>query len=174
MIGTINDTAINKTAVIKRCSVGIYADNALVVNNSYANILQLPGYILIDSCSFNTALNQYPVIYYRVKLTTLDGEVKYSNIVKVSPARQQEIKAWPNPFSSYITMNITVDQNTVLGISLKDAAGKSIRTYKQPAARGVNQLTISNLDNLANGIYMIEVADEITEGRKIMKFVKER
>jgi VCBS repeat-containing protein len=120
-----------------------------------------------------TSINQYPAIYYRVKLYGLGGETKYSNVVFVKLNQSVEITGWPNPFTSAITLNINVDQNTNLAVKLTDLAGRTICEKFQPASRGVSQLALNGLDKLANGIYMVTVTNSVTGDKTVLKFMKE-
>jgi hypothetical protein len=128
------------------------------------------GYQQADDISH---LFQYPVIYYRIKLVDLDGSYKYSNVVAVRLTKSIGITGWPNPFTTYITLNIAASQRTTLLIRLNDIAGRTILTKTQPAARGVSQVTLSGLGKLAKGVYLIEVADQVSGNKSIFKFIKE-
>jgi hypothetical protein len=121
-----------------------------------------------------SSLSQYAIIYYRVKLTDMDGKIKYSNVVAVRINKSIGITAWPNPFSSSITVNVNVSQNASLTIRLTDVAGRTILTQQQQAPRGVTQVTINNLDRLANGVYLLDIADDMQGSKTVMKFIKEK
>jgi hypothetical protein len=121
-----------------------------------------------------SSLNQYAIIYYRVKLTDMDGKIKYSNVVAIRINKSIGITAWPNPFSSSITVNVNVSQNASLTIRLTDVAGRTILTQQQQAPRGVTQVTLNNLDRLANGVYLLDIADDMQGSKTVMKFIKEK
>ena len=129
------------------------------------------GYLMDDN---TTGISQYPVIYYRVKLIDVDGNSKYSNTVLVKNQKFVEITGWPNPFKSYVSVNVTVSQPTFLTIRLTDIGGRTIRTKQQETAKGTSQFTITELDNLANGVYLLDITDKISGNKKVIKFIKER
>ena len=129
------------------------------------------GYLMDDTI---TVISQYPVIYYRVKLIDVDGNSKYSNTVLVKNQKFVEITGWPNPFKSYVSVNVTVSQPTFLTIRLTDIGGRTIRTKQQETAKGTSQFTITELDNLANGVYLLDITDKISGNKKVIKFIKER
>jgi hypothetical protein len=121
-----------------------------------------------------SSLLQYPVIYYRVKLVDLDGKFKYSNVVAVRLNKVSGITTWPNPFNSSITINITASQNTEFTIRLTDVAGKTILTNTRPVSKGISQITYSELDKLAAGVYILDVRDNNSGNRTAYKFIKEK
>jgi hypothetical protein len=121
-----------------------------------------------------SSLTQYAIIYYRVKLTDIDGKISYSNVVAVRINKTAGITAWPNPFSSFITINVTTTQHTELEICLTDLAGKTVLNKTQQAERGVSQVTLNSVDKLANGVYMLTVTDRVSGKKTIYKFIKER
>ncbi len=121
-----------------------------------------------------TGLAQYAIIYYRVKLVDIDGKIKYSNVVALRLNKSTGITAWPNPFHSSITVNITSVQPATLTIRLTDVAGRTILTKQQQATRGVTQVTISNLDKLSNGVYLLDIGDDMQGNKTVLKFIKEK
>ena len=139
--------------------------------NAAGNSSTKKGYLLEDNI---IGLTQHPVIYYRVKLTDIDGNIKYSNTVLVRIKKFVDITAWPNPFNSFVSINVTVSQHTFLEIRLTDIGGRTIRTKHQEAAKGVSQFTFTELDNLANGIYLLDITDTISGNKTVLKFIKER
>jgi hypothetical protein len=117
-------------------------------------------------------LMQKSIIYYRVKLTDIDGKTTYSNVVVVRLSQKAQITAWPNPFQTSITINITTDKATTFNIKLMDLSGKTIRNMGQAAAKGVSQVTLRDVEKLPAGIYMLEVTDENSASRTVQKFIK--
>jgi len=118
-------------------------------------------------------LTQYAIIYYRVKLTDIDGKVKYSNVAAVRTGKSPGTTVWPNPFSSAITINVATTQSTELEIRLTDVAGRTVVIKNQTAVRGVTQVTLSELDQLSNGIYLLNVTEKISGNTTVVKLVKE-
>jgi Bacterial Ig domain/Cadherin-like domain/SdrD B-like domain len=119
-----------------------------------------------------SSLLQSAVIYYRIKLTDIDGKVKYSNVAAVRLNKAIGITAWPNSFTSYVTIGINVDRGADLKISLTDAAGKSVTEKNLHVVKGVSQFTLNGLDKLANGIYLLNVTDKNSGSSTIYKLLK--
>jgi hypothetical protein len=119
-----------------------------------------------------SSLMQSAVIYYRVKLTDIDGKIKYSNVAAVRLNKVIGITAWPNSFASYVTIGINVDRSTDLKISLTDAAGKFIAEKNLHVIKGISQFTLNGLDKLANGIYLLNVTDKNSGSSIIYKLIR--
>jgi hypothetical protein len=121
-----------------------------------------------------SSLAQQSIIYYRVKQTDIDGKIKYSNVVIVRLNKSNGITAWPNPFTSSITVNINTPQHTEVRIRLTDVAGKTIMTGNQQVGGGVSQVTLNGLEKLASGVYVLIIADNNSGISTQYKFLKEK
>ena len=116
-------------------------------------------------------LTQNEVIYYRVKLVDFDGKETYSNIITVRVSKKPGVTIWPNPFHSSITVSITTEKETIIDINLIDVNGNQIRKFSQRASKGLNQISIQNLDQLPGGVYLVEITDK-KAGTTYQKVVK--
>jgi hypothetical protein len=114
---------------------------------------------------------QNEVIYYRVKLVDLDGKITYSNTVTIRLSKKPGVTIWPNPFHSYVTVSVTTQRETVIDINVIDVNGNQIRRFSQKASKGLNQITIQNLDGLPGGMYLIEISDK-NAGTTYQKLIK--
>jgi hypothetical protein len=117
-------------------------------------------------------LAQNSVIYYRVKLTDIDGKVTYSNVCVVRLSQKLQMTAWPNPFQSTITISITSAKATIFNIRLLDINGRLIRTISQPAAKGTSQIVLRDFDRLPTGIYLLEMIDERSATTTVQRLMK--
>jgi len=93
-------------------------------------------------------------------------------VVAVRLSQKSQITAWPNPFHSSITINISVDKATTINIKMMDVNGKTIRKISQPVAKGVSQIALRDVEQLPAGIYMLEIADEQSTTTTVQKFIK--
>jgi hypothetical protein len=112
------------------------------------------------------------VIYYRVKLTDIDGKVSYSNVVAVRLSQSIQVIAWPNPFQSTISLSVTSDKATSFDIRLVDVSGKLIMQMKQSVSKGTSQITLKGFEKLSQGLYMLEMIDEKSGTATIQKLLK--
>lgn len=118
------------------------------------------------------ALSGEDAVYYRIKLLDVDGKIAYSNVAVVKLAANGNIKVTPNPFASQITISVSVEQNTQLGIRLMDISGRTVLNSSQKLSAGMPQVTLYNLANLTRGMYLVEVTDMETGKKKVMKVEK--
>jgi hypothetical protein len=105
------------------------------------------------------------IVYYRVKLTDVNGKIAYSNVAVVKIPANGEIKAAPNPFVSSITITVAVEQNTSIAIRMMDVSGRLIMSNTHKLSKEMPQVTIRDLNGLTRGVYLVEVTD-IQSGKK--------
>ncbi|MNK00324.1 CotH protein [compost metagenome] len=82
-----------------------------------------------------------------------------------------KITAYPNPFSSVITINWTQGDLTGAQLTIRDGSGRLIKTQEiSDASRLDNSFTMNDLNDLETGVYFIEIikGDE----RATMKIMK--
>jgi Bacterial Ig domain/Secretion system C-terminal sorting domain len=118
-----------------------------------------------------TSLMQKDIIYYRIKLVDIDGQITYSNVVAVRLSKKPGVTIWPNPFLSAITISITTERETIVDIKLIDVSGKLIRNISQSAAKGISQIAIQDLGQLPGGVYLVEITDK-NAGTTYQKLLK--
>ncbi len=119
-----------------------------------------------------STLLKYPVIYYRIKAVDADGSFSYSNIAIVKPATAGSISIWPNPVTDKANVSLFSTDAGMVQLRLMDYAGQTIRVTNFPVIKGNNQLEVGNLNQLANGTYILQITaangtDRLTE--KIIK-----
>jgi len=97
--------------------------------------------------------------YYRIRSIDINGEAKYSDIVKVLVGQLvSEIAVNPNPVTnSTIKLQFTNEVAGIYGINLSNAAGQIIMTKTITHAKG-SSLEIIKLNNpFLKGIYQLEI-----------------
>jgi hypothetical protein len=90
-------------------------------------------------------------------------------ILEHSPS-QTSVKAYPNPFSGYTTVEYILDTPGEVNISIRDISGKEVmKVFCGNKQKGTHQLDIET-GSLASGTYLLEVlsADGIRQ-KKIVK-----
>lgn len=133
----------------------ISLENAEVSNESYS---------YQDSKAANTAL-------YRIKFTDNRGLVTYSSIVRLASANSDAgststVSYAPNPFSSNLSVNVTLSKAQNVRLEVIDLSGKTIAATVESREAGTNAFSISGLDNLTPGIYLLQV----TTGSEAFKY----
>jgi hypothetical protein len=100
-------------------------------------------------------------VYYRLKQSDVNGQLHYSNIIKVNnacnPAQFRNfISFYPNPASgTTITIKYSVQSNEEIGIKAYDVTGRIILQKPLSIKQGTAELNL-NLPNLTKGIYFIQ------------------
>ncbi len=88
-------------------------------------------------------------IFYRLKVTSVTGQVSYSNIVPLK-AIEERSKAFT--ITSIVNSQITIDASQNYRYQLADMSGRIIKTGNANAG-----LTNININNSPNGIYIMQI-----------------
>lgn len=83
------------------------------------------------------------------------------------PAKLSNLTIFPNPVADQLSINLMIEANTDLNLSILDAAGKSVKTiYSGPAEKGDLKKQVDT-STLSNGVYFLRVeSGGITSSRK--------
>ncbi len=117
-------------------------------------------------------VQQTNAIYYRVKLVDIDGKTKYSNVVVVRLSSQLQVNAWPNPFHSAITVTVNTERATAFRIRMLDVSGKALQQVRKEVAKGISQITLSEFEKLAAGVYLLDITEEKSGNKTIQRLIK--
>jgi hypothetical protein len=104
-----------------------------------------------DNLKFN-ATHDAPVAganYYRLRLQHKDGTVSYSDVRKVIFENKNFVKALPNPFNEYFTIQ-PLDNNVPWQIRMVDGQGKIVHTEKGLGSKRIY------MGNQASGFYILQ------------------
>lgn len=105
--------------------------------------------------SFSDAQPVAGTVFYRVKNVDLDGKFKYSNVVRVSGKRTLNVKMFPMPATSEVTLqHDRTGNNASLSITTMD--GRMIK--KMTIAAGSYQTKVA-LSSMAPGMYLVRLDD---------------
>lgn len=94
---------------------------------------------------------------YRIAQHDLNGNRKYSVVVRSSCDENETIKLWPNPAHTTAWLRITTNTGSPVLIKLYDSKGTLVHTQRATLTRGSNQVAVP-LHRLPNGVYEV-VAD---------------
>ena len=101
--------------------------------------------------------------YYRLKMIDMNGMFRYSKTILLSPQLAFEIRSVQNPFNDQVNIDIISPENNMLLFNLYDVMGKRVKTYRQNAVKGLNQVNIGQV-SCSDGIYLLSV----TSGNKTL------
>ena len=96
-------------------------------------------------------------IYYKLKVITTNGQIKYSNVVAVKKSLSElPVIVFPNPASDKFTVRFTSEKEGEATIRLFDKVGKIVLTKKQNTRKGINEFIVYNLSQYAMGVYSLQ------------------
>lgn len=82
-----------------------------------------------------------------------------------------KITAYPNPFSSIITIEWTQADLAGAQLAIRDGSGRTIKTQEITTGSASDKsLTITDLNDLSNGVYFIEIVKG--DERAVLKIIK--
>jgi hypothetical protein len=95
--------------------------------------------------------------YYRIRLSNGISH-KYSKVVVVgNNAQEFALQTVINPFYDKISIELVTPSNAPLNVSLLDAYGRVIRRTAMAASKGLNTISITKLESLLPGAYVVQV-----------------
>lgn len=102
--------------------------------------------------------------YYRLKVTSKNGQTAYSNIVWVDGKQLNNIQVYPTIFKSSFT--VQNNENTSVQLLLFTLDGKMVQ--QQPLVKGTNLISTNGLPN-GNYFYQVMNGQQKLSGGKLMK-----
>jgi hypothetical protein len=121
-----------------------------------------------------SSMNNATIIYYRLKAVDKDGSSITSEMVKVAFDKTtnalEGASAYPNPFNGNITLSIPSNTKGQLNIEIMDISGRMVRNIDETIAEGLNNIVLSNLEDLDNGIYFVKVS--MNGEQQVIKMIK--
>ena len=70
------------------------------------------------------------------------------------------INAYPNPFVSRITVEVTADQERQHILRLFGMNGRFVKIVSWKLQKGTNIAVLNDLDSIENGTYTLDIIDE--------------
>jgi hypothetical protein len=101
------------------------------------------------------------ITYYRLRSISKDGSTQISQTITVrkNGLVKGELSIAPNPAVNYFTLSLKNNEDGVATIRIIDVNGKVALTEKRQVKAGAATLNFENISTLANGIYLVEVAN---------------
>lgn len=97
--------------------------------------------------------------FYRLKVTGLDGQVSYSNVLRFNGngALQQGFKIYPSILKNNATVNVTADRTQNASFQLLDLSGRMVYQQNMPLQAGNNAAFVTIQGNVNPGNYIAVV-----------------
>ncbi|MEO8764662.1 MAG: T9SS type A sorting domain-containing protein [Ginsengibacter sp.] len=97
------------------------------------------------------------VVYYRIKQLDIDGKGSYSKILPVKlKAGSRQITISPNPFNSYLNINMEWNRSEVIAAKVINVQGKEVAVKNIQMNKGLNYISMDELSKLPAGNYFIQ------------------
>ena len=97
-------------------------------------------------------------IFYKLQIKGVSGKLRMSEVIRVNTTSSASaILIKPNPANQFATINFnsTTGGNALIRIS--DNTGKVVKTQSQILLKGKNIIELSNLSQLSNGVYTVQI-----------------
>ncbi len=98
---------------------------------------------------------------YKVKL---ESEATFTTNIQTA-AKTERLKIYPNPANDYITVEGQFEMNEPVNMRLFNLQGKEVVSKKEIAVSNTNQRFEINTGSLSNGVYYVEIGNEIVKSR---------
>jgi len=110
------------------------------------------------------------VFFYRLKIGDINGNFKYSNVVKLSLIQTDLITINPNPFKDVLiaTVQSRIQDHAIFVLS--DLSGKELSRQSEQLTSGANVVQINGNRKLSNGTYLLSIIT--SQWRKTVKVIK--
>ena len=87
----------------------------------------------------------------------IDGKAAYSNVIALKLKKDNQIAGVsPNPFTSYLNVNIEWSRNEVITARIINIQGNEVVSKKLQISKGINHVRIEELSHLPSGSYFIQ------------------
>lgn len=110
------------------------------------------------------------LVYYRLRQVDIDGTSSFSKVVSVRLKKATEFTVSPNPFSSYLNINIDWKSNETTVMRIFSMTGKQVFTKNIKMNKGTNYVQVNELSGLTAGNYIIQFNSN--EGQIIKQVTK--
>jgi hypothetical protein len=156
----------NKGFAIERSTDGEnFAEVDFVNGNKFSSVRV--HYKSLDQKAFDAG----NTLYYRLRQVDFDGITSYSNVVSVTKSNMPAaiLNVYPNPFTQGLLLEIVSLQNEVYNVIVTDLQGRTVATRDVLAVKGLNSISMTEMDELKAGIYFVKLIGQETITLKVVK-----
>ena len=112
----------------------------------------------ISSYGFTDLAGSASQLFYRLKLSDMDGQYSYSPVRKVILDQSGTVSVWPVPFTSAFFIRLNTSSITeTFHCTLSDLNGRRIKMLNVVINRGSEDVEIKGLDAIPAGIYVLSI-----------------
>jgi uncharacterized repeat protein (TIGR01451 family) len=156
----------NKVKLDWGTAMEIICKNFIIERSFDGNIFS-PG-VTIDGHGTTSLFHEYTVIdeipgyagnvvYYRLKQTDLDGKENLSKVISIKLKKDNQVTSVsPNPFISYLNINLEWSKSENVQVKVINVQGKEVYSKSLQVNKGINNMKIDDLAKLPSGNYFIQ------------------
>ena len=150
-------------SVITSVNIDRFEVERSIDNIVFAKVATVPGNISFNELhNFtvydNTNSINNPLIFYRLKIISSNGQVNYSDMVVIKKTITKTlVTIQPNPAADNTAIHFYSEKETEVTIRLIDVIGKTILFQKQKAYKGNNTIQLNELSKFSNAVYSMQV-----------------
>ncbi|HEV7781952.1 MAG TPA: choice-of-anchor tandem repeat GloVer-containing protein [Chitinophagaceae bacterium] len=111
--------------------------------------------------------------WYRLRMTEMNGPVKYSNIILLNRQRSEEftVSIFPNPVvDGTVNLQISAVKKMSVPLTISDATGRVVMRKTVTVQEGTNSFPLP-VSQLGTGIYQLTYSDG--EKNRVIRFIKQ-
>ncbi len=98
------------------------------------------------------------VVYYRLRQVDIDGKSSFSKVISVRLKQTGGFTVSPNPFSSYLNLNIDWKAAETATLRLFNMNGKPVASRSIALQKGTNFVQLNDLAVLPAGNYILQIS----------------
>lgn len=130
------------------------------------------GYAIINQYSYKDVTAPSGTVYYRLKMTDLDGRFTYSEVKQLNMGVQKsQVTVYPNPTTDYVI----IENKQLAGncsYVVVNAAGKNILSKNIQVAAGTQQVRIDLASISDKGVMFIQWSNNTSGTKEVFSVVK--
>lgn len=99
------------------------------------------------------------IVYYRIKMTDLNGNVQYSKIIAIQSGGMlaQSMKLMPNPVRNEAQLLVTTAGNVTARLSIYSLSGARLRSQDITMQKGAALIELGNFQQWQRGVYIVKL-----------------
>ncbi|MES2560120.1 MAG: T9SS type A sorting domain-containing protein [Bacteroidota bacterium] len=160
----------NEAFIVERSADGVVFEEIDRIKGA-GNSNKLLSYKYTDQQAF--AKTGVSTLYYRIKDLSNSGVIsEASEIVSVSMGEDMmaNLSIYPNPFEHTLHISLVSADDAKATVTITDIQGKKWYTAVSDLNKGINNLELTEVNNLQAGVYFVQVTmDGETKTYKVMK-----
>ncbi|TAE51820.1 MAG: T9SS C-terminal target domain-containing protein, partial [Bacteroidetes bacterium] len=148
---------------LERSLDGVHFETFATVDGRYAP----QGRHMLSHKDLKVGQYHSEVLYYRIKGADANGQMYQSEVREMHLNFEGfAVKAFPNPFSEQISVDVLTEKEGIMKATLFDGLGRSVLRQSFELSRGLNLLSIDSRI-LSSGVYTLVLED--SQNRRVTR-----